>query len=144
MPEQSKNKLERFVGLIAPTLQKYGFTFQYEGDAVASGGEFANAFFVSDKYKIGIIFRGNRLGAIIYKTDYSNIHHDGLFEGLERLGENRLKYDPGNFKSFTADGTELHEAFISDFEEAVHPYLSNTPIDDINKLIKKQRKKMGL
>ena len=144
MPEHSKNKLERFVGLIAPTLGEYGFTFQNDENAISSGGEFANGFFVSDKYKIGVVFRGNRLGAIIYETDYSNIHHDGLFEGLDRSGENRLKYDSANFKAFTVDGTELHQAFINDFEDVIHPYLSNTPIEDINKLIKKQRKKMGL
>ena len=42
----SKQNLDEFVNLIKPTLEKLGFTYKQGNNAVSSGGEFANCFFI--------------------------------------------------------------------------------------------------
>ena len=77
---ESKKNLDRFVSLVKPELEKLGFVYKDGGDAASSGGPFANGFFKSEKYNIGIVYRRDQgLGCIIYETNYTNLGHYSVF-----------------------------------------------------------------
>ncbi len=145
-PSISKQNLDRFISLVRPELEKLGFVYKDGVDASSSRGSFANGFFVSPKYKIGIIFSKDRLGSINYDIGYTNIGHHSIFTGLGLHQKNRLKYNGDIFAmySYTLDGSPLHEAFLEDFKEVIFPYFQSSPIEEIKDFMLKEREKMGL
>ncbi len=139
----SERNLLNFVFELKPILETHGFEFNNVETSFSSGGEFAITFFSNNKIRIGLIFRGDRLGSINYETKYSNIDHDSIFRHLAIESEQELLYNHENRKSFAKDKSNL-SALISDLENYVLPYFAQTSLDDINAMIKKERKKMGL
>jgi hypothetical protein len=148
MTDSLKN-LQDLISVLELPMKELGFTFVYEGNSISSGGPFATGFFSDDKLKIGLIFRGNEFGQVIYETSYSNISHDMIMEFLGKSKEQKLFDYMGKSIDFerniNCNGfNKIGEAFLNDFSNTIWPYISKTDIVDINKMIKKERKKIGL
>jgi hypothetical protein len=133
--KNSKKMLDRIVQNLLPLLNKWNFKYIPGDNSFSSGGEFSSCFFENEKIKIGLICRGNSFGSVNYETNYSNISHNMLIRYLNKENEQQLYYN--NKKS-------IETALFEDLENIVMPYIMNTDIVEINKMIKNERKKIGL
>ena len=145
MTDSLKN-LKDLIDILELPMKELGFSFTYNYDSISSGGSFTNGFFSDDKIKIGFIFRGDKFGSVNYETSYSNISHDMIIEFLDKSNEQKLNfYNGGNFggirNSKSQNIIKIGEAFLDDFSHFILPYIRSNSIDDINKMIKTQRKK---
>jgi len=140
----SVSNLNKLVDYLKPHLTKYGFVYDPSSKGYASAGEFANGFFVSSKIKIGLIFRGDRLGSVNYEGSKTNISHNMLFKALGKQSEQLLLYhdkDPFTSFSHSANNASVENALLADLENIVLPYLEKTSLEDINLMLNKARKK---
>ncbi len=138
----SRKNLKSLVEFLKPILSKYGFEYEASHNGYSSSGQFSNGFFTSEKIKIGLIFRSDKLGSVNYETNATNISHDMLFRALNRVSDMTLFYDKDKFNSFTLNGEDIHNAFVTDLENVVIPYIKAASIQDINKMMLRERKNM--
>ncbi|EKE20838.1 MAG: hypothetical protein ACD_7C00462G0003 [uncultured bacterium] len=143
-PMNNKGYLEQTVQFLKPLLEKWQFKYKKEGDGISSGGEFSNGFFENEKIKIGLIYRGDKFGSVNYETNYSNISHDMIIKYLKKEYEQHLFYSEDKFDSFTKNNETIEIALFKDLENIIMPYILETDIEEINKMIKRERKKIGL
>lgn len=127
--------LESIVEFSRPVLLKNGFTYIPGQSSSSSGGAFANGFFKSDKIEIGLIVRGNNLGAVNYSVEKGNISHDDMFIITNKEEEKRLWYDEDQNKSYTLENESLQEAFLLDIEKVILPYLNTKTKEEIKSII---------
>ncbi len=128
---------------LEPLLNEHGYKFESGNSGTSSGGAYANGYFVNDKVRIGFIFRGMNLGLIIYETTYSNIGHDSIFSHLGKPLEQELLYNSSEKKSYARKG-RISSAILSDLNNHILPYFRRTGINEINAMIKNERKKIML
>ncbi len=138
---ESRRKLDAFVGHLKTALDKYGFEYEPGQNSYSSGGGFANGFFNHPKIRIGIIFRGEKLGSVNYETTATNVSHDMIINGIKRGSEQELFYDSESFCSYTLNMQEISDALLHDLETIIIPYLMESSIEEINSRILKEREK---
>jgi len=142
MPSESLKNLDLIIEYLRPFLMSRGFKYKPGQKGYSSGGEFANAFFINEKIRIGLIFRQNEFGSVNYETDATNISHDTLFKALNKESKKNLFYDDNRFKCYTLNGEELHTALLLDWQEVVIPYIESNSIQNINSMMLQEREKM--
>lgn len=140
--KKSKNNLDALVESLKPTLSKHGFEFEPGQNSYSSPGEFAVGFFKHPKIKIGLIFRGDKLGSVNYETKATNVSHEMIIRGIKTESDQKLFYDDGGGGSFTLDDQNIKDALLHDLENIVIPYILATSEKDINSQMLKERNKM--
>lgn len=121
--------LNELVADLSTLLTRNGFI--YEAGQSYPDRQIANGFFVNEKVKIGIIYRRNNLGAVIYEVTGGNISHDELFTYLGKETEKALLFDKEKLYSYTQGSTSVKAALLKDLEYIVIPFINNTPVEEI-------------
>ena len=139
---ESKSRLDALVKYLDTALNNYGFKYEPGQNSYSSGGGFANGYFNHPKIKIGLLFRGDKLGSVNYETTATNISHDMFINGINRVSEQKLFYDSEGFCSYTLNKQKISEALLDDLETIIIPFVVESSVEQINSLVLNEREKM--
>ncbi|HEX2532784.1 MAG TPA: hypothetical protein VHK69_03555, partial [Chitinophagaceae bacterium] len=128
---QSRDFLNKLAAFLQPLLGSHGFRFESEYEAISSGGPFANGYFIHEQIRIGLIYRQDRLGCVIYEGKGRNLTHGEMFKALGKEKEQKLLYDANRFSSYTHSESGVYMALWSDLETVILPFLEHTPAEGI-------------
>jgi hypothetical protein len=126
---QPRKGLLEMVARLDPILNPHGFTFVSEGNAVSSGGPFANGFYVRLPIKIGLVVRDSTFGMPVYYWGECHCGHDDLIAKLGRLPESTVRFNEERWSLETTDGGNIVDAVVADVENIILPTILRDPAE---------------
>jgi hypothetical protein len=112
--------LQKATVTLDPILGPTGFTFAFDDQGRASGGDFASGFYIKGDTKIGLIYRASSgLGMVIYEHGRASVGHHDLMKSLGHQHDCRLTYDEKRYVPYSRDGSDLIDALAHDLKHFV-------------------------
>jgi hypothetical protein len=114
--EDCERMLRATAEFVDPVMGAAGFRFQLD-QAGHAHQDFASGFFVRENVRIGLIYRvRDRLGAVIYENDTTNVLHDDLMSWLGLAAKQQLRFVGSSMQSVAIDGGDAVAALYADLE----------------------------